>query len=284
MRPSTHAILPVAILPVAILPVAILALGVLPACDAPTAPGAADGPTAPSMERFTLDLPEDPGFLTPAEAAADPNPWFPLTPGALWTYEADTEDGLERTVDLVTAGTRMVGDVEATVVRDEVSLEGDIIEITFDWYAQDTAGNVWYLGESACEWEPGDYQDGDELEAECGDAGDPAGSWEAGEDGARAGVIMWADPDVARGRTYRLEYYEGEAEDMAKVLRDGLEVTVPAGTFVDCIETMDFTPLEPGAREHKFYCAGFGLVLETAPRGGNERNELVAYEGLPAGP
>ncbi|HSJ13503.1 MAG TPA: hypothetical protein VK939_03755 [Longimicrobiales bacterium] len=265
-----------------------LVVPLLGACDAPayvTSPAFSD---APSFDRFTLDLPENPVFMSAAEAAADPNPWFPLVPGAEWTYEAETEDGLETTVDVVTGDTELIGSIEATVVRDEVYLENDLIELTFDWYAQDTEGNVWYLGEASCEWEPGDFS-GDvseiEDEGDCEDAGgDPAGSWQAGLDGAEAGIIMWADPLAHKGKAYRQEYYKDEAEDMAKVLRGALEVTVPAGAFTDCIETMDWTPLEPGAREHKFYCAGYGMVLEVQPQGGRVRNELVDYEELPVDP
>ncbi|HEX6135966.1 MAG TPA: hypothetical protein VFZ24_18480 [Longimicrobiales bacterium] len=260
---------------------AAFALATVAACDTPTGTDGAIGPTTPFLSRFTLDLPQDPVFLNPADAAADPNPWFPLVPGTSWTYEAETEDGVETTVDAVTGDTREVDGVEATVVRDEVYLEGELIELTFDWYAQDTDGNVWYMGEASCEWEPGDYQEGDEYEEGCGEAGDPAGSWEAGVDGAEAGIIMWANPLDHKGKAYRQEYYEGEAEDMAKVLHAGLTVSVPAGTFANCIETMDWTPLEPGSREHKFYCAGYGMVLEVQSQGGRIRNELVGYAGLP---
>jgi hypothetical protein len=267
----------------AIVPAAALTLAAAVACDAPTGPDAAPEPGEPAFDRFTVELPTDPVFLDPADAADDPNPWFPLVPGTVWSYEAETEDGLETTTDAVTGETRDVDGVEATVVRDEVYLEGELIELTFDWYAQDTEGNVWYLGETSCEWEPGDYQAGDEYEEDCGDEGDPAGSWEAGVDGAEAGIIMWASPLDHRGMAYRQEYYEGEAEDMAKVLRGDLTVSVPAGTFPDCIETMDWTPLEPGAREHKTYCAWFGMVLEVQPQGGRVRNELVGYVGLPVG-
>jgi hypothetical protein len=264
--------------------VAAAGLAASAACD-PHPGGDADiGPTAPSLERFTVPLPADPVFVDPAQAAADPNPWFPLVPGATWTYEAETEDGLETTVDAVTGDTRDVNGVEATVIRDEVYLEGELVELTFDWYGQDTEGNVWYLGEEACEWEPGDYNEGDELLEDCGEGGDPAGSWEAGVDGAEAGIIMWATPLEYQGRNYRQEYYADEAEDMAKVLRGGLTVSVPAGTFTGCIETMDWTPLEPGAREHKLYCSGFGMVLEVQPEGGRVRNELVEFHGLPVGP
>ena len=267
-----------------IVPAIALTVATVVACDAPTGPEPAVGPEPPSADRFTLELPAHPVFLDPAGAAADPNPWFPLVPGATWHYEAETEDGLETTTDAITGDTRTVDGIEATVLRDEVYLDGELIELTFDWYAQDTRGNVWYLGETSCEWEPGAYQAGDEFEEDCGDEGDPAGSWEAGVDGAEAGIIMWAHPLDYRGKTYRQEYYEGEAEDMAMVLRGGLTVSVPAGTFADCIETMDWTPLEPGARERKSYCAWYGLVLEVDPRGGRARNELVDYQGLPAGP
>ena len=262
--------------------VAALILPALAACTASDDPAAPGPPPDAALDR-AAELPEDPVFVSPAEAAADPNPWFPLVPGAAWTYEADGEDGLETTLDEITGDTRMVDGILATVLRDEVRLDGEVIELTFDWHAQDVDGNVWYLGETSCEWEPGDYQEGDELEEDCGENGDPAGSWEAGVDGAEAGLIMWASPAEHVGKAYRQEYYEGEAEDMAKVVHTGLTVTVPAGTFADCIQTLDFTPLEPGAREQKTYCAGYGLVLEVQPRGGRERNELVEVEGLPVG-
>ena len=250
-----------------------------PATDA-TDPAA---PDAPILEQAAVDPPGDPTFVSPAEASANANPWFPLVTGAEWTYESEAEDGLETTIDEITGDTRLVDGIVATVLRDEVRLDGAVVELTFDWHAQDSEGNVWYLGETSCEWEPGDYQEGDELEVDCGENGDPAGSWEAGVDGAEAGIVMWADPMAFKGKAYRQEYYEGEAEDMAKVLHGGLTVEVPAGTFEDCIETMDWTPLSPGAREHKFYCAGVGLVKEVQPKGGRETNELVQVAGLPAG-
>jgi hypothetical protein len=259
----------------------VLVLLATASCDAPMDKANPVAPPDPSLGRFTLDLPPLPSFVSPAEAAAAPNLWFPLVPGIVWTYEAETEDGQETTLDLVTAGTKFVDGVETTIIRDEVYLEGELIELTVDFHAQDTEGNVWYLGEVSCEWEPGEYVEGDEDEPDCGASGDPAGSWEAGVDGAEAGIIMWATPLLHKGKTYRQEYYEDEAEDMGKVLHGGLVVTVPAGTFTDCIETMDFSPLDPGAREHKFYCAGYGRVLEVNPSGGRIRNELVDSEGLP---
>jgi hypothetical protein len=208
-----------------------------------------------------MELPPPSDFVDPA---TDPNPYFPLLPGTVRTYLAETEDGLEQTVVTVTSDTRTILGITAAVVLDEVHLDGVLIERTFDWFAQDAAGNVWYLGEASCEFE------------QAGDPCDPSGSWEAGVDGALAGIVMWGDPGAHKGKTYRQEYYPDEAEDLGKVLHTGLSVSVPADDFVDCIETMDWTPLEPGAREHKFYCAGTGLVLELHTSGGNVRNELVS--------
>jgi hypothetical protein len=244
-----------------------VALPPVAACASQDPTAATQMPSEPSHARFALapGLPAPDDFVDPATG---PNPYFPLIPGTVWTYEAETEDGLERTVDRVTNTTRTIQGIPATVVLDQVYLEGELIERTNDWYAQDQRGNVWYLGESSCEFE------------EPGGPCDPAGSWEAGVDGAEAGIVMWADPLARKAKTYRQEYYEGEAEDMAKVLHGDLTVTVEAGTFTDCIETMDWTPLEPGAREHKFYCAGVGLVLEVQPKGGRVRNQLVNVAGL----
>jgi hypothetical protein len=190
------------------------------------------------------------------------NPFFPLAPGTVLRYRSETDEGVEIGVVTVTNQTRMILGIAATVVHDEVFLDGVLIEDTFDWYAQDNAGNVWYLGEASCEI----------VNQQCVST---EGSWEAGIDGAAAGIIMWADPAAHKGESYSQEIAPGVAEDRAKVLHVGLSVTVPVDVFDDCVETMDWTPLEPGSREHKFYCPGTGLVLEVHPRAGNVRNELI---------
>jgi hypothetical protein len=141
-----------------------------------------------------------------------------------------------------------------------VYLDGELIEDTEDWYAQDLQGNVWYLGEDSKE-----YQDGQVVST--------AGSWEAGVDGAEAGILMLADPEP--GDRYRQEYYEGEAEDMARVHRDDVTVTVPGGTFTGVLQILEWTPLQPGHRAYKYYAPGVGLVLE-ASASGHDRVELVA--------
>jgi hypothetical protein len=160
----------------------------------------------------------------------------------------------------VTREIRQVMGVPCVVVRDVVTVEGELIEETFDWYAQDKAGNVWYFGEEAKEYENGV-------------AVSTGGSWEAGVDGAMPGMIMRADPQV--GDRYRQEYYEGEAEDMAEVLGLNESASVPYGSFSELLMTKDWTPLEPDFAEHKYYARGIGLVLEVIVEGGSGRVELV---------
>lgn len=189
------------------------------------------------------------------------NPLFPLVPGSTSTFLAETDEGIERIVVEVLSETRIVNGVVATVVRDRVYIDDELAEDTYDWYAQDSAGNVWYLGE-------------DSKEIENGQVVGTEGSWEWGVDGALPGVIMWADPADHVGEDYRQEFYEDEAEDWGRVIATNRSVTVPFGSFTGCVETEDWNALESGGRERKFYCPDVGLVLETAD-GGEERVELV---------
>jgi hypothetical protein len=157
--------------------------------------------------------------------------------------------------------TRLVNGVVTRVVWDRVWLDGELIEDTKDWYAQDKAGNVWYFGE-------------DSFEMADGKITSHAGSWEAGVNGAQPGIVMLANPVV--GQVYRQEYLAGEAEDMGEVLALGETVTVPYGPLSGCLKTRDYTPLEPGADEHKYYCPEVGFtVLEVGIEDG-ERMELVS--------
>jgi hypothetical protein len=190
------------------------------------------------------------------------NPFFPLPPGLHKEFTGETEEGTETIVIDVLATTRMINGVEATIVRDQVFLDGELVEDTDDWYAQDAAGNVWYLGEAA-----EDYEDGMLVSTE--------GSWEWGIDGALPGIIMWADPADHVGEEYRQEFYEGEAEDWAKVLRTGESVSVPAGSYTGCLVTEDWNALEEDSEEEKTYCPGIGVVKETSLETG-ESVELTA--------
>jgi hypothetical protein len=201
--------------------------------------------------------------LDPADFVATiDNPWLPLTPGSRWAYQAG---GGERNEVVVTDQTRTVMGIRATVVRDTETRNGALVEDTFDWYAQDRTGNVWYLGEATRAVRDGQLS--------------PQGSWEAGVDGALPGIIMKADPRV--GDAYRQEYYRGHAEDMGKVVRTGASESVPFRTLDGLLVTQDWTPLEPRVVEEKFYARGIGLVLETTVRGGSDRNELVSYRPGP---
>jgi hypothetical protein len=219
-----------------------------------------------STEVAAID-PGDGGNYAPDISAEDfvegiDNPFLPLAPGARWVYEA-TEDGeTERTEVVVTTDEKQAFGVPAVVVRDTVSVDGEVIEDTYDWFAQDREGNVWYLGEASQ-----DYEDGKPAGT--------AGSWEAGVDGALPGIVMPADPSV--GDSYRQEYYPGEAEDMAQVIAlDGTE-EVPFGAYDGLLVTKEWNPLEPDTVEEKYYARGVGMVLETKVAGGEGRGELVEY-------
>ena len=192
------------------------------------------------------------------------NRYFPLKPGTTFVYEGTVtenhQDTTERDEMAVTHGTKQIMGVECVEVNDKVWEEGKLIEQTFDWYAQDEEGNVWYFGE-------------DSKELENGKVTSTKGSWEAGKDGAKPGIIMQAHPKV--GQTYRQEYYKGEAEDMALVLDVNGSAKVPYGSFNHVLVTKDWNPLEPSLLEHKYYAAGVGNVMEISVKGPPERIELV---------
>lgn len=192
------------------------------------------------------------------------NPYWPMTPGSRWVYrETDSEGTEQRVVVTVTDRTKEIANgVEARVVRDVVTEDGVPVEVTDDWYAQDGEGNVWYLGEATTE-----YENGEPVST--------AGSFEAGVDGAQAGIVMPADPQP--GLAYRQEYYEGEAEDRARVVATGEQVGVPFGHFENVLMTRDVNPLEPRVLEFKFYARGTGPVLALGVSPANSREELLSY-------
>ncbi|HEX9993004.1 MAG TPA: hypothetical protein VGB14_08770 [Acidimicrobiales bacterium] len=237
-----------------------VALALAAACGGDDAPSASPAPSSTSTSTPTSTS----LVFNPARFDGGPvdNPWLPLEPRTTTTYEARTEDGLQRTVVTVTGDTREIAGVPAVVVRDTVTVDGEVIEDTFDWLAQDADGNVWYLGEDTKE-----YEDGEVVSTE--------GSWEAGVDGAEPGILMEADPQP--GDAYRQEHYEGHAEDEARVVALGESATVPFGSWDDLLVTEDTTPLEPDVVERKYYARGIGVVLEVDLTSG-EREELVSVE------
>ena len=191
------------------------------------------------------------------------NPYWPMQPGSHWVYrETDGEGGAQRVDVTATDQTKVVDGIEAVVVHDLVTEQGEKVEDTFDWYAQDSGGNVWYLGEDTKE-----YEDGRVVSTE--------GSWEAGVDGAQAGIIVPAEPE--QGLTYREEHYAGEAEDAAEVLSVEGKAEVPFGRFSGALITRNYSPLEPTVVELKFYARGVGPVLVVQTSGGASREELVRY-------
>jgi hypothetical protein len=202
--------------------------------------------------------------IKPADFVAKiDNQYYSLTPGTTLTYRSETEDGIEKNVMIVTDETKKVLGVTTIVVWDRVWLDDELIEETYDWYAQDKEGNVWYFGEDSKE-----YENGKVVSTE--------GSWEAGVDGAKPGIIMEAHPKV--GDSYKQEYYQGEAEDIADVIALGETVTVPYGTFENCLETRDWSQIDPALNEYKYYSPEIGgVVLEVVVDSG-ERVELIDYQ------
>jgi hypothetical protein len=188
------------------------------------------------------------------------NPYFPLTPGTTYRFEGVSSGGNETNAVAVTARTKKILGVTCVVVRDEVRTDGRVTELTFDWYAQDADGNVWYFGEDSR-----DYSGGTVTSTH--------GSWQAGVDGAQPGIVMPGVP--TKHVTYRQEYLPGEAEDQARVLALNGSASVPYGSFEDLVVTRDWSPLEPSVIERKFYAKGVGLVLERLVSGAGEFSRLV---------
>jgi hypothetical protein len=213
--------------------------------------------TLPSgSEPFTLDAAD---FTSKID-----NPYLPLKPGNRWIYrETDSEGDVQRDEVTVTNRTKTIMGIDAVVVHDVVTQDGEVKEDTDDWYAQDAEGNVWYLGEDTKEYEGGKLTTTE-------------GSWEAGVDGALAGIIVPAHPEP--GLTYREEYSEGHAEDGAEDLTLNAHVRVPYGSFDHLLQTRNFSPLEPDVVEEKFYARGVGVVLEITVSGGSDRAELLRLE------
>jgi hypothetical protein len=194
------------------------------------------------------------------------NPWWPMRPGARWVYRETAPDGtVQRVAVTVLRRTKLIANgVTARVVRNIVTEDGEPVEITDDWYAQDRCGNVWYLGEATT-----DYENGKPVSTK--------GSFEAGVDGAQAGVIMPAKPRP--GMRYRQESYVGQAEDRGEIFSLREQIEVPFGHFGrgSVLMTRDLNPLAPKILEYKFYVRGIGPVLAVGVSGGADREELVRY-------
>lgn len=203
----------------------------------------------------TLPRPED--FVTHVT-----NAYLPLKPGTRWVYRSVTADGVEVIKVTVLARTKQIQGITATVVHDLATLDGNLIEDTYDWYAQDRLGSVWYLGEDTTSYEPGQPPS-------------HKGSWEAGVERARPGFAMPAHTAV--GETYRQEYKQGDAEDMGTIIDRSGRVHVTTGSYHRVLMTKDTTPLEPNLIEYKFYAPGVGQVLELGTNPDLETVQLVKF-------
>ena len=221
---------------------------------------ASQSPSAAAIEFPPVDGPYD-WTIEPANFVEGvDNPYFPLTPGTVWISRGQSGGEPEVVTVRVTRDTKEIMGVACVVVRDTLRVAGEVVEDTFDWYAQDVDGNVWYMGEDTKE-----YENGEVVSTE--------GSWEGGVDGALPGVIMPAEPKV--GLAYTQEHYAGQAEDKGRIVRLGAHVAVPFGSFDDVVVTEDWTPLEPMILERKYYAPGVGFVFEELIEGGDEVLRLV---------
>lgn len=232
-----------------------------------------DDSTPPSSDQVagSFDLPQgdEPVDLDPANFTTKiDNPYWPMKPGTRWTFREVDEHGREvKVVVIVTHDTKKIANgITARVVRDTVTRDGELIEDTNDWYAQDVEGNIWYLGENTAEFKNGKLTT-------------RGGSFEAGVDGALPGIVMPANPQP--GMKYRQEYYKGEAEDNGEVLSINEMAEVPYGQFDQVLLTKDTITIEPDVLEYKLYAPGVGPVLVFGVSGGGGREELLKVDRVP---
>ncbi|MBL7961909.1 hypothetical protein JNL27_16875 [bacterium] len=216
-------------------------------------------PSNPADSPYVVTI--DPADFFPGDSITG-NLYFPLSVGKTLTYEGEDEDGVPVTVEeIITDSIKTIMGVACRVVRAREYENDVLVEDTYDWYAQDRDGNVWYFGE-------------DTHEIENGVPVNSSGSWTAGVDGALPGIIMLAEPLV--GVWYRQEYYKGEAEDVAQVLSIGETLTVQYGTFTNCLRTLEYALLEPGVEENKIYAPGIGLLRAEGTKGEGGYEDLVS--------
>jgi hypothetical protein len=229
---------------------------------------AAAAPTA-ATDSSQLPQGDEPVNLDPANFTVDiDNPYWPMKPGTRWTYRGTEGNRPIKEVVVATNKTKKIANgITARVMRDTAYRGGELIEDTFDWYAQDKDGNVWYLGEDTAEFKDGKVSN-------------TGGSFEAGVDGALPGIIMPGNPQP--GMKYRQEYYKGEAEDNGEVLSNSETTTLPAGHFANMVLTKDTITNDAKALEYKLYAPGVGLVLSMGIPGGG-RQPLVKVDQAPPG-
>lgn len=241
--------------PAALMLIAVAVLGAVSGCGAAPPeiePTGVDGLTIPTPSPDPSDFVE-----------AIDNDHLPLAVGSTWTYRVDGDDGRRTATVTVTSRTKAVQGVGTTVVHEVVRDEaGGVVLDTERWLAQDTAGNVWFFGQ----------------ETTARDDDPPRGkrSWEAGVDGARAGLVMPAEPRVGDG--FRQEYAPGIAEDVSEVISLDSSLDLALEDLDDLLEIEETHPLEPGLVTRSYYAPGIGQVYEEVVDGGLRTVELVSFE------
>src|SRR5438876_3857035 len=192
------------------------------------------------------------------------NPYFPLPVGRTLVYEGIKDGQSQVDTVIVTNQTGVIEGITARMVSDVSTHDGTLLEKTFDFYAQDKEGNVWYLGE-------------DTTAFLANGKTDTSGSWMAGVNDAEPGLIMEANPQIPDA--YRQEFLTGQAEDTAWIVDRGGSTTVPYGKLKNVLTTLEATRLEPGAYDQKVYAPGIGIAREQALTGTPEFAELVSVNG-----
>ena len=230
--------------------------------------GADDGASsATAGTKSTLPQGREKVQLNPADFTTKiDNPYWPMEPGSRWVYEEADPVGLsaEHVVVKVTNRTKKLANgITARIVSDVNSDKGVPTEVTSDFYAQDKAGNIWYMGEKTAEYENGKVKT-------------TAGSFESGVGGAQPGIAIPANPEP--GLKYRQEYLKGQAEDRGEIVSTDEQVEPPFGHFTHALMTKDTNPLEPKVTEFKFYARGVGPVAEVGVSGGIKFQYLVSYK------
>jgi hypothetical protein len=236
---------------------AILVVAAIAASTALAAQGSSGAASPASASAINYKPKIDPSQFTNRVT----NKYFPMPQGKVLHYRGIRDGKPTEHVFTVTRQTKTVMGVKCAVIKDVVTQNGSLVEKTTDWYAQDSAGNVWYFGEDTAEYANGVVTS-------------THGTWEAGVDKAQPGIVMPAVPVV--GKTYQQEYRPGVAMDRATILSVNATVKVPAGTFRNAVITFDKNPLDPSKKERKWYAAGKGFVMAILHGGGHTETTKLA--------
>lgn len=176
------------------------------------------------------------------------NGFFPLVVGSELVLEGEDDEGTFITVEItVLDETEVVAGVTTRVVEEAESEDGEIIEISRNFYAQAPDGTVCYFGEDV-----DIFEDGEIVSHE--------GEWRAGENGNLPGIIMPGNPVV--GMIFQQEFAPGIAEDQSEIVALGETISVPAGVFSDTLSALDCNPIQFDGFDDKVYVDGIGLAID----------------------